>query len=107
MRMRIENEIQNSNLKSKFKIKKVSLTRNQNQNMRLERLAPICVYMGGHIAGLGAGLGALGARALWIRRTAWPARPDACLGWQGKGAGIRAQRRAPFVWAPLWFGQVS
>lgn len=69
--MRIENEIQNSNLKSKFKIKKVSLTRNQNQNTRLERLAPTCVYMGEHIAGLGAGLGALGALAGWIRWAAW------------------------------------
>lgn len=75
--MTIEIEIQNSNLKSKFKIEKVSLTRNQNQNMRLERLAPICVYMGEHIAGLGAGWGALA----WVASLA--SRPAACLGWQG------------------------
>ena len=62
MRMTIEIEIQNSNLKSKIKIEKVSLTGNQNQNMRLERLAPICVYMGEHIAGLGAGWGVL----VWV-----------------------------------------
>lgn len=79
MRMTIENEIQNSKLKSKIKIEKVSLTGNQNQNLRLERLAPICVYMGEHIAGLGAGWGALGARVPWL---GWPARPAACLGWQ-------------------------
>lgn len=93
--MTIEIEIQNSNLKSKIKIEKVSLTRNQNQNMRLERLAPICVYMGGHIAGLGAGWGALGA---WV---------GACLGWQGwqgKGAelghkeGRPPGENRPLVW---------
>ena len=82
MRMRIEIEIQNSKLKSKIKIEKVSLTGNQNQNMRLERLAPICVYMGGHIAGLGAGLGALGG---CLPRVARVAR---------EGRRIRAQRRA-------------
>ena len=70
MRMRIEIEIQNSNLKSKIKIKKVSLTRNQNQNMRLERLAPICVYMGEHIASLGAGWGALGGCLPRVARVA-------------------------------------
>jgi hypothetical protein len=46
-------------LESEIKIEKVSLTGNQNQNMRLERLAPTCVYTGEHIAGLGAGWGAL------------------------------------------------
>ena len=91
--MTIEIEIQNSNLKSKFKIEKVSLTRNQNQNTRLERLAPICVYMGEHIAGLGAGWGALGAWA------------GACPGWQGKGAELgHEEGRPPGEDRPLFVG---
>ena len=51
--------------------------------MRLERLAPICVYMGEHIAGLGAGWGALGA---WV---------GACLGWQRKGAELGHKEGRP------------
>ena len=93
--MTIEIEIQNSNLKSKIKIEKVSLTGNQNQNMRLERLAPVCVYIGEHIASLGAGLGALGA---WVLGLRWPARPAACLGWQGrqrKGAELGHEEGRP------------
>ena len=65
--------------------------------MRLERLASICVYMGEHIAGLGAGLGA------WVPWAGWPARAGACLGWQGKGAELgHKEGRSPVGNRPLF-----
>jgi hypothetical protein len=103
--MTIEIEIQNSKLKSKIKIEKVSLTRNQNQNTRLERLAPTCVYMGEHIAGLGAGWGRLGCSGAlaWVASLASSA--GRLLRVARVGAGIGAQRRAaPGEDRPLFVG---